>query len=63
MPQNQSFDMGNDDEAFWTFTAMNAAETKFPPPQQSYPTWSTMVDVVFNLQAVRKPTEVAIYHG
>ena len=57
MPSNQSFDMGNDDQAFWAFTAMNAAETNFPPPTVGYPSWATMCDIVFNLQVNRWDTQ------
>lgn len=52
-PSNQSFDMGNDDQAYWTFTALNAAETNFPSPPQGYPEWAAMADIVFTLQAGR----------
>ena len=55
-PSNQSFDMGNDDQAFWTFTAMNAAETNFPPPTKGYPSWADMGQIVFNEQATRWDT-------
>lgn len=53
MPQNQTRDEGNDDQAFWAFAAMSAAENKYPPPQPGYPSWTAMAQAVFNLQAGR----------
>lgn len=32
LPANQSKDEGNDDQVFWAFAAMDAAELKFPDP-------------------------------
>jgi len=34
----EAFDTGNDDQAFWVFVAMSAAEYGFPPPTQG-PGW------------------------
>ena len=56
MPQNQTKDEGNDDQAFWAFTAMSAAELNFPAPgsdYQGYPTYAAMSQAVFNLQTAR----------
>ncbi|KAK5163438.1 uncharacterized protein LTR77_010620 [Saxophila tyrrhenica] len=53
MPQNQTKDEGNDDQVFWAFAAMAAAELEFPPPTQGYPSWTAMAQAVFNLQAER----------
>ncbi|KKY21918.1 putative glycoside hydrolase family 76 protein [Phaeomoniella chlamydospora] len=50
-PANQSSDMGNDDQAFWAFSAMDAAESNFDAPGSDYPTWLSLVDAVFNFQA------------
>ena len=53
MPLNQTKDEGNDDQVFWAFAAMSAAELKFPPPQSGYPSYAAMAQAVFNLQAER----------
>ena len=53
MPQNQTKDEGNDDQVFWAFAAMSAAELDFPPPQKDYPSWAAMAQAVFNLQTTR----------
>lgn len=53
MPQNQTRDEGNDDQVFWAFAAMSAAELKFPSPEAGYPSWTAMAQAVFNLQAGR----------
>ena len=53
MPPNQTKDEGNDDQVFWAFAAMTAAELKFPAPTQGYPSWAAMAQAVFNLQAER----------
>jgi mannan endo-1,6-alpha-mannosidase len=56
MPQNQTKDEGNDDQVFWAFAAMSAAELKFPNPGadwQGYPSYAAMAQAVFNLQAGR----------
>lgn len=53
MPANQTTTEGNDDQAFWAFAAMDAAELNFQAPQSGYPSWLAMVQGVFNLQATR----------
>ena len=53
MPQNQTLDEGNDDQVFWAFTAMEAAEMKFPDPGSQWPSYTAMGQAVFNLQAAR----------
>jgi hypothetical protein len=35
LPANQTKDEGNDDQVFWAFTAMDAAELNFPEPTSS----------------------------
>lgn len=40
---NVSFQLGNDDQAFWAFAAIEAAEYKFPNPPAGYPSWLAMV--------------------
>ncbi|KAJ8607883.1 hypothetical protein MRB53_039979 [Persea americana] len=56
MPQNQTKDEGNDDQAFWAFTAMSMAEVGFPDPPSDEPQWLYLVQAVFNLQAGRWDT-------
>lgn len=53
MPANQSKNEGNDDQAFWGFAAMTAAETNFPNPPSDEPQWLEMAQGVFNQQAKR----------
>ncbi|KAL3481348.1 glycoside hydrolase [Aspergillus californicus] len=52
MPANQSRTEGNDDQSFWAFAAMSAAERNFPSPHGS-PDWLAMAQAVFNTQAWR----------
>lgn len=58
MPQNQTKDEGNDDQVFWAFAAMSAAELNFPAPQEGYPSYTAMAQAVFNLQAGRWDPQV-----
>ncbi|KAI9778008.1 MAG: hydrolase 76 protein [Geoglossum umbratile] len=53
MPPNQTKSEGNDDQSFWAFAAMSAAETKFPDPPSSKPQWLALAQAVFNLQTTR----------
>lgn len=53
MPLNQTMTEGNDDQAFWGFAAMSAAERKFPDPPDDKPQWLAMAQGVFNSQAER----------
>jgi len=54
MPPNQTLDEGNDDQVFWAFTALDAAELVFPAPTAANsPSWIAMAQAVFNTQAVR----------
>ncbi|KAI7272087.1 glycoside hydrolase family 76 protein [Hortaea werneckii] len=58
MPANQTKTEGNDDQVFWAFTAMDAAELNFVSPD-SGPTnddshsWVSMGQAVFNEQTTR----------
>jgi mannan endo-1,6-alpha-mannosidase len=52
-PKNQTFNEGNDDQAFWAFAAMTAAEVKFPDPPPDQPSWLGLAQAVFNRQAAR----------
>ncbi|KXG54292.1 Six-hairpin glycosidase [Penicillium griseofulvum] len=53
MPQNQTLSLGNDDQIFWGFAAMSAAELKYPDPPKGQPQWLSLVQNVFNSQATR----------
>ncbi|KAJ5469252.1 Mannan endo-1-6-alpha-mannosidase DCW1 [Penicillium diatomitis] len=53
MPANQSKTEGNDDQVFWGFAAMSAAERNFPNPPSDQPQWLEMAQAVFNTQAAR----------
>ncbi|KAJ5691790.1 Mannan endo-1-6-alpha-mannosidase DCW1 [Penicillium macrosclerotiorum] len=53
MPSNQSKTEGNDDQVFWGFAAMSAAERNFPNPPDGQPQWLEMAQAVFNTQASR----------
>ncbi|PYH88465.1 mannan endo-1,6-alpha-mannosidase [Aspergillus ellipticus CBS 707.79] len=57
MPPNQTRTEGNDDQAFWAFTAMRAAENNFPNPPPDQPSWLALVQAVFNEQAQRWDTQ------
>ena len=53
MTPNQTKTTGNDDQAFWAFSAMTAAENKFPDPGGDNPGWLELAQAVFNTQAPR----------
>lgn len=53
MPANQTRTEGNDDQGFWAFAAMSAAERNFPNPPDDKPGWLAMAQAVFNTQAAR----------
>lgn len=52
MPANQTKSLGNDDQSFWAFTALEAAELNFPQ-DGSGPSYIAMAQAVFNLQTTR----------
>ncbi|KKK24532.1 hypothetical protein AOCH_001623 [Aspergillus ochraceoroseus] len=56
MPSNQTRTEGNDDQGFWAFAAMSAAERGFPNPPDDHPGWLAMAQAVFNTQARRWDT-------
>ena len=56
MPPNQTFDMGNDDQAFWAMAALTAAETNFQNPPETEPSWLALAQAVFNEQIGRWDT-------
>ncbi|EPE25794.1 Six-hairpin glycosidase [Glarea lozoyensis ATCC 20868] len=49
-------DEGNDDQAFWGFAAMSAAEKDYPQPSSGY-SWVELVERLWNTQVVRWDTE------
>ncbi|KAI9674599.1 MAG: hydrolase 76 protein [Trizodia sp. TS-e1964] len=53
MPPNQTSTEGNDDQSFWGFAAMSAAELKYPDPPSDQPQWLALAQAVFNSQALR----------
>lgn len=53
MPDNQTRTEGNDDQAFWAISALQAAERKFPNPPDDEPSWLALAQAVFNEQAGR----------
>ncbi|KAF2664554.1 glycosyl hydrolase family 76 protein [Microthyrium microscopicum] len=56
MPENVTKEEGNDDQAFWGFSAMTAAELKFPDPPRKMPSWIALAQGVFNSQVTRWDT-------
>ncbi|GAB7346954.1 hypothetical protein MBLNU459_g2011t2 [Dothideomycetes sp. NU459] len=57
LPTNQTKDEGNDDQVFWAFTAMDAAELNFPEATSSdAPSWLSLAQAVFNEMADRWDT-------
>ena len=56
MPPNQTFDMGNDDQAFWAMSALTAAENNFQPPATDEFSWLSLAQAVFNEQISRWDT-------
>lgn len=53
MTPNQTKTEGNDDQSFWAFAAMSAAELNFPNPPATSPQWLALAQAVFQLQAAR----------
>lgn len=53
MPPNQTKDEGNDDQVFWGFSCMTAAEYKFPNPPDDEPQWLALAQGVWNSQQLR----------
>lgn len=53
MPPNQTKDEGNDDQVFWGFSCMTAAEYKFPNPPPDQPQWLALAQGVWNSQQLR----------
>ena len=51
MPKNYTLSLGNDDQAFWGFTVLTAAEDGFPDPPSDKPQWLPLAQAVFYTQA------------
>lgn len=56
MPVNQTKNEGNDDQVYWGFAAMTAAEYKFPNPPKDQPQWLELAQGVWNSQQLRWDT-------
>ncbi|KAI1333070.1 glycoside hydrolase family 76 protein [Xylariaceae sp. FL0255] len=44
---------GNDDQAFWAFTVLDAAERNFPQPNNTIPPWLTVAENIWNSMVAR----------
>ncbi|CAG99384.1 putative mannan endo-1,6-alpha-mannosidase [Kluyveromyces lactis] len=53
MPLNQTVTEGNDDQAFWGFAVMAAAERNYPNPPDDEPQWLYLAQAVFNTMSSR----------
>ncbi|ANZ74285.1 BA75_01392T0 [Komagataella pastoris] len=53
IPANQSTTEGNDDQGFWGFAAMGAAERNFTEPPEDYPSWVALTQAVYNTMWAR----------
>ena len=47
MPSNQSKNEGNDDQVFWAFSMIAAAEYKLQDPPADQPGWLAMTPVSY----------------
>ncbi|QPG73813.1 hypothetical protein FOA43_001127 [Brettanomyces nanus] len=56
MPQNQSLTEGNDDQGFWAFVAMGAAERNFTNPPSDKPGWLALAQGCYNTMWARWET-------
>lgn len=56
MVPNRQKEEGNDDQAFWGFATMSAAEYDFSPPSAPVPSWLTLTENLWNTQAARWDT-------
>ena len=59
----EAFDEGNDDQAFWVFAAMTAAEYAFPEPPPPIPSWLVTVQNAWELFAQRWAHDSASCNG
>ncbi|KAI3328331.1 mannan endo-1,6-alpha-mannosidase DCW1-like protein [Ustulina deusta] len=44
---------GNDDQAFWAFSILEAAERNFPQPDDSIPAWLAIAENIWNTMVLR----------
>ncbi|KAI1437972.1 mannan endo-1,6-alpha-mannosidase DCW1-like protein [Xylaria sp. CBS 124048] len=44
---------GNDDQAFWAFSILEAAERNFPQPDDSVPSWLQVAENIWNTMVLR----------
>ncbi|THY06959.1 mannan endo-1,6-alpha-mannosidase-like protein [Aureobasidium pullulans] len=56
LPEAYYSSMGNDDQAFWTFSALSALEYGFPDPPEGSPSWQTLAVNAFDSMAPRWDT-------
>lgn len=49
----EAFNEGNDDQAFWVFAALSAAEHGFPEPPPPFPSWIETVQNAWELYVQR----------
>lgn len=56
-PSNQSKSMGNDDQIFWGFTVMAAAEYNFQNPPEGETQWLALAENLFDQQVARWDTK------
>lgn len=56
MMPNQQFDEGNDDQAFWGFATMSAAENDYPEPTSGDYSWIQLTENLWNTQVRRWDT-------
>lgn len=49
----EAFNEGNDDQAFWVFAALSAAEHAFPDPPSPYPPWIVTAQNAWELYVQR----------
>lgn len=52
-PENQTKALGNDDQAFWGFAVLSAAEYAYPNPPDDQPQWLALAQAVFYSQVGR----------
>ncbi|KAK9239591.1 glycoside hydrolase [Lipomyces kononenkoae] len=56
MPPSEATSEGNDDQSFWGFAVMTAAERNFTNPDSSQPQWLALAEAVFDTMAARWDT-------
>jgi mannan endo-1,6-alpha-mannosidase len=56
MMPDQQFDEGNDDQSFWGFATMSAAEKNYPEPTTGEYTWIELTENLWNTQVRRWDT-------